>query len=51
VSYPSAASSTHAARLAPKWALRNFEDFHRNFTGILEDGEWNFDNTACISDV
>jgi hypothetical protein len=36
--------------LCPKWALRIFEDFHRNFTGILEDGELNFKKAACISD-
>jgi hypothetical protein len=34
-----------------EWLLRNFEDFYRNFTGIFEDGEWNFKNTACISDI
>jgi hypothetical protein len=39
-----------AVRLATKWALRNFEDFYRNFTGILKDGEWIFKKPACISD-
>jgi hypothetical protein len=37
--------------LAPEWALRrSFEDFYRNFSGILEDEEWNFKKTACTSD-
>jgi hypothetical protein len=37
--------------LAPERALRNFEDSYRIFTGFFKVGEWNFKNTACVSDV